>query len=56
MLYITVRADAPLGQAIGIKEDFAMYLEKWGDARVIEIREECPKQMRMEGEQREARY
>lgn len=56
MLTITIKVDAPAGQAIGIKEDFAMYLEKWGDARVIEIREECPEQMRMGGEQREARY
>ena len=49
MLFITVMVDAPAGQAIGIKEDLAMYLERWGDARVIEIREEVPEQMRIGG-------
>ena len=50
MLTITIKVDAPAGQAIGIKEHLAMCLEKYGDTRVIEIREECPEQMRMGGE------
>ena len=37
MLIITVHVNAPAGQAIGIKEDFAMYLEKWGDAKVVSV-------------------
>ena len=37
MIRIVVEVDAPAGQAIGIKEDLAMYLEQFGDARVVEI-------------------
>ena len=44
MLTITIKVHAPAGQAIGIKEDFAMYLERFGDARVTDIREEKPEQ------------
>ena len=32
MLTITIQVNAPSGQAIGIKEDIAAYLEKFGDA------------------------
>lgn len=46
MLNITIQVNAPAGQAIGIKEDLAMYLERWGDARVISV-EQLP-QPRME--------
>lgn len=49
MLYIIVAVDRPAGQAIGIKEDFAMYLEKFGDARVVEVREVVPSQMQIGG-------
>ena len=45
MLFITVAVDAPAGQAIGIKEDFAMYLERFGDSKVISVREDLPEQM-----------
>ena len=46
MLIITVQVNAPAGQAIGIKEDLAMYLERWGDAQVVSV---CQKpQPRME--------
>lgn len=48
MLIITVRVDAPLGQAIGIKEDLAMYLEHFGDAQVVSVVEKAPEQLRME--------
>lgn len=46
MLIITVQVNAPAGQAIGIKEDLAMHLERWGDARVVSV-EQKP-QPRME--------
>ena len=49
MIIITVEVDAPTGQAIGIKEDLAMYLEKFGDTRVVDIREVIPQQMKMGG-------
>ena len=45
MITITIKVDAPTGQAIGIKEDLAMYLEKFGDSRVVDIREDIPQQM-----------
>lgn len=44
MLIVTVRVNAPAGQAIGIKEDLAMHLERWGDAQVVSVTEETPKQ------------
>ena len=46
MVNIIVQVNAPAGQAIGIKEDLAMYLERWGDARVVSV-EQLP-QPRME--------
>lgn len=49
MLTIMVKVDAPPGQAIGIKEDLAMFLERFGDARVVEIREDVPRQMTIGG-------
>lgn len=49
MLTITVQVDAPPGQAIGIKEDLAVYLERFGDARVVSITEKVPEQLRMDG-------
>ena len=39
MLIITIHVDAPAGQAIGIKEDLAVYLEQFGDTRVVSIEE-----------------
>jgi hypothetical protein len=39
MIIVTIEVDAPAGQAIGIKEDLAMYLEQFGDARVVEVRD-----------------
>ena len=49
MLTITIQVDAPPGQAIGIKEELAMHLEQWGDARVVEVREVAPEQMQIGG-------
>ena len=48
MLIITVEVDRPAGQAIGIKEQIAMDLERYGDTRVVEIKEVLPEQMTLE--------
>lgn len=48
MLTITCKVNAPPGQAIGIKEELAMYLERYGDCRVVRITEDAPAQMRFE--------
>lgn len=48
MLTITIEVDAPAGQAIGIKEDFAMYLEQFGDSRVVSVVEHEPEQLRLD--------
>ena len=48
MLIITIHVDSPPGQAIGIKEDLAMYLERYGDARVVSVVEERPDYRQME--------
>ena len=45
MLIITVQVNARASQAIGIKEDLAMFLERYGDARVISVEEAPQKQM-----------
>lgn len=45
MLFILVAVDAPPGQAIGIKEDLAMHLEKFGDSKVLSVTEDLPEQM-----------
>ena len=45
MLIITIKVDAPAGQAIGIKEDLAMYLERFGDSRVVSVEEDTPQQL-----------
>ena len=45
MLIITIKVDAPAGQAIGIKEDLAMYLERFGDSRVVRVEEVTPQQL-----------
>ena len=48
MLIITMQVEAPAGQAIGIKEQIAMDLERYGDTKVISVQEIEPEQMRME--------
>lgn len=47
VLIITVQVDAPAGQAIGVKEQIAMDLERYGDTKVISVREIEPEQMRI---------
>lgn len=49
MLTIVIQVDAPPGQAIGVKEHLAMCLERYGDTRVVEIRENGAEQMRIGG-------
>lgn len=49
MLRITIEVNAPAGQAIGIKEELAMHLERWGDSRVVDVQEVTPEQMKMGG-------
>lgn len=43
MLTIVTQVNAPVGQAQGIKEDLAAYLEKFGDVRVVSITEDGPR-------------
>lgn len=49
MLVITVQVDAPPNQAEGIKEDFAAYLEQYGDVRAVSVRECRQEQLTMWG-------
>ena len=49
MLTVGIQVDAPPGQAIGVKEHRAMCLERYGDTRVVEIRETGVEQMRIGG-------
>ena len=49
MLIITIHVNAPAGQAIGVKEHLAMCLEKFGDTKVVGIREVAPEQMKIGG-------
>lgn len=45
MIIVTVEVNARPGQAIGIKEDLALYLERYGDARVVSVEEAPQKQL-----------
>ena len=47
MLTMIFKVNAPSGQAIGIKEQIAMELEKFGDVRVVKIEETKPEQGRL---------
>lgn len=52
MLTITIQVNRPSGQAIGIKEQIAMDLEKYGDVRVVRIDEapaDAPQQIAIPG-------
>ena len=48
MLIITARVDRPAGQAIGIKEQIAMDLERYGDTHVLKVEEVTPEQRTLE--------
>lgn len=49
MLTIVIQVDAPTGQAIGVKEQLAMALERWGDTRVVSVTEEKAEQLQIGG-------
>ena len=49
MLKIVVYVDRPAGQAIGIKEQIAQDLERYGDTRVVSVEEIQPEQMQIGG-------
>lgn len=48
MLTITIYLNAPFGNESGIKEGIAMYLERFGDVKVISITSDTEKQPTME--------
>lgn len=57
MLIITLQVNAPDGSAQAVKETLAMYLERFGDTKVISIEERLPTQMTMGNmSQEETRY
>lgn len=39
MIRIVIDVHTPAGYAQAVKEDLAMHLERWGDARVVDVRE-----------------
>lgn len=45
MYTITVQVAAPPGSEQAIKEVLAMYLERFGDTRVVSIKEDIPQQL-----------
>lgn len=47
MLTIVAKVNAPSWMAQGVKEHLAMCLERFGDVRVVEVREELPEQMKL---------
>lgn len=47
MLIITIHVDAPAGQALSVKEQIAQDLERFGDTKVISIKESLPQQLGM---------
>ena len=47
MLIITIQINAPADQAMGVKEDLALYLEQYGDAKVIAIEQQPGKQIKI---------
>lgn len=49
MLEIKIIVDAVDGEAQGVKEALGMFLERWGKARVVEVREIKDMQMEMKG-------
>ena len=49
MITVVIRVDAPVGQAIAVKEQIAMCLERFGDAKVVLVTEKEPEQLGLEG-------
>lgn len=46
---ILIQVKAPPGTEQAVKESLAMYCERFGDCRVVEIRPDKVEQMKMEG-------
>ena len=49
VITVVIHVDAPVGQAIGVKEQLAMYLERFGNAKVVLVTEKEPEQLGLEG-------
>lgn len=47
MLTVTVQVAAPADMASAVKEALAMWLERYGDARVVEVRAKAAEQLRI---------
>lgn len=48
MITVRVQVDAVAGEAMAIKEALAMFLEQWGDTKVVEITEATPEQLKID--------
>lgn len=48
MLQITINVNAQPQAAQGIKESLAMFLERWGDSKVVDVKEIKPKDWQKE--------
>ncbi len=44
---VIIKVNAPLDNAIGIKEDLAVYLERFGDAQVVAIEDSGAEQLQL---------
>lgn len=51
MLTVTIRVNALPETAQGVKESLAMWLEQYGDARVVSVTTEEPRQMTIGGKE-----
>ena len=49
MIRVVIDVNVPEGQAIGIKEDLAQYLEQFGDTRVVEVVVDPGEQLELKG-------
>ena len=47
MLTITFQVNAPPDQTISVKEQLAMYLEQFGDIKVVSVQETVPEQLKI---------
>lgn len=46
MLTITFQVNVTPDQTISVKEQLAMYLEQFGDIKVVSVREDVPEQLK----------
>lgn len=56
MLQITINVNAPSGNAQMIKESLAMFLERWGDCRVAQVKEVAPQSFQRQEHQQQRFY